>query len=88
MSGAEGAPCAKTQGGAAAPGRPSLYPPLVTDVTFLLAFAFNFPMKATIILGEVAACVGIRKRCITISQTLSKKLQGWQIESYVGLSLP
>ena len=27
-SGAEGAPYAKTQGGAAAPGRPSLYPPL------------------------------------------------------------
>ena len=27
-SGAEGAPYAKTQGGAATPGRPSLYPPL------------------------------------------------------------
>ena len=31
-SGAEGAPYAKTQGGAAAPGRPSLYPPLSPHV--------------------------------------------------------
>ena len=32
-SGAEGAPYAKTQGGAAAPGRPSLYPPLLNSLS-------------------------------------------------------